>query len=200
MRRGSGPQSLNTFDAAGDDIPLHSARAWAESTLRLVEAAQLSRERLSRTRETMPSEWDEITYPPLQRAFREVWTTECMLVLSASQLEKWIARLYRDRNRRAPQPLVSLKHLRNAIEHADEAEFDEQRFVALPRNPQSWSRGIGRLPGGEFSFAADGVALFGVIDPAELEGIARALITELVDEAHDWVQDITAWSLRLLNR
>lgn len=148
----------------------------------------------------MPSDWDEVTYPPLQHAFRETWTTECVLVLSASQLERWIARLYRDRNRRPPEPLTALKYLRNAIEHADEAEFDEDRFVALPRTPRSVGQGIGRLPGGEFSFAADGVALFGVIDPAELERIAQALIAELTNEADEWVKDITEWAQRFLNR
>lgn len=186
--------TLSTFEGWGDDIALHLARAWAESTLRLVDEARANRARVSEAERDMPREFDEASYPPLQLAVRAVLTSECMLVLSASQLERWIARLYRARGRKKPAPLESLKHLRNAIEHAVEADFDEDNFVARPRPNDAKSRkhGVGALPNAVLSFGFDQVGLFGVIDSQELETIARQLLEDLAIERKEWHAEMLA--------
>lgn len=196
------PKPLLTHQPWGDDVPLHFARAWAESTVRMLETSQVKRAALrDRERENAESDLDQVSDPFLQRAEREAWTTECLLILSAAQLETWIAKLYRVRERKAPKPIPALSALRNAIEHLEESMFDEEEFVARPKNPMARKRGVGALPGGELSlYVSDDEKLLGVITPDELDALARGLLEELAREDDEWMADIITWAKKMLTR
>lgn len=193
------PQMLITHDPRGDDVPLHFARAWAESTVRMLRTSRAKRAALrDRERENAESDFDQVSDPFLQRAVREAWTTECLLILSAAQLETWVAKLHRARRRKVPKPVPTLAALRNAIEHLEESDFDEGDFVARPGNPIARKRGIGALPGGKLRlYVSDDEKLLGVITPEELDALARGLLDELVREDKEWLRDVMD-SLRLV--
>ncbi len=165
------PETLNTFDPDGDDIPLMLARSWADSTFQMLK---LSREKratyraVSRAYDRMDG--DYIDLESVQRAVREVWSTDCLLIISAANLEAWTRKLYRARRRRVPAPLENLKRLRNAIEHLDEAELDEETWTATARTAAARTRGIGALPNQELAIGVSGNGLlFGVMSYADLE-------------------------------
>lgn len=180
-------------------MPLHFARAWAESTVGLLKAASLKRAALHRL-EDEPAEADPATDPALQRAVRDAWTTECMLILSAAQLESWIRVLFRARDRRVPDQHPSLTALRNAVEHLDEAVLDDEAFIARPRTPKARKSGVGALPGGQLRlYVAEDEKLLGVITAGELDALANGLLNELAREDEEWLTDMMEWAKRTLN-
>jgi hypothetical protein len=185
------PDTLQTFDSDGDDIPLMLARSWADATFEMLE---LSRKRrsdyrsISRTYDRMDG--DAVDLAMLHRAIREVWSTDCLLILSASNLEAWIRKLYRARRRKLPEPLKHLKQLRNAIEHLDDANIDEETWTATARLQQSKKSGIGALPNQELAIGISGDGLlFGILSHDDLEGLVRGLLSELSQELDDYAQD-----------
>lgn len=133
---------------------------------------------------------DGITSDSVEAAMRDVWTTDCLLILSAANLETWIAKLYRVRSRKAPKGHPNLTHLRNAIEHLDEAHLDDDSSTAFPRTQQSRTRGIGALPDQELLIGLTGDGkLFGVITHDELEALAMSLLDELDAELQEYAMD-----------
>lgn len=185
------PDTLQTFDSDGDDIPLMLARSWADATFEMLE---LSRKRrsdyrwISRTYDRMDG--DAVDLAMLHRAIREVWSTDCLLILSASNLEAWIRKLYRARRRKLPERLKHLKQLRNAIEHLDDANIDEETWTATARLQQSKKSGIGALPNQELAIGISGDGLlFGILSHDDLEGLVRGLLSELSQELDDYAQD-----------
>ncbi|MEW1706976.1 hypothetical protein AB0230_07015 [Microbacterium sp. NPDC089190] len=182
---------LNTFDADGDDVPLMLARSWADSTFEMLE---LSRKRrrdyrwVSRSYDRMDG--DAVDLARLQRAIREVWSTDCLLIISAANLEAWTRKLYRARRRREPKPLENLKRLRNAIEHLDEADIDEETWIATARNPRALKSGIGALPNQKLGIGVSGDGLlFGVMSYEDLENLVNGLLGELSQELDDYARD-----------
>jgi hypothetical protein len=185
------PQQLQSFDADGDDIPLMLARSWADATHELLGRSKELRRRhrnLDSMYERMDG--DGITWEAVQESFRRVWSTDCLLILSAANLEAWVRKLYIARRRRVPASLENLKRLRNAIEHLDEAELDEESWTATARTVAARTRGIGALPNQSLAIGLTGDAkLFGVITHDELEGLVRGLLDELAQELDEYAQD-----------
>jgi len=68
-----------------------------------------------------------------------------------------------------------LANLRNALEHLDEAVFEDEAFGAA--GPDHRNRSLHALPRAELFLGPDyGSKLFGLIDPADLEQRALAVI------------------------
>ncbi len=72
-----------------------------------------------------------------------------------------------------PQDQV-LANLRNALEHLDEADFDDEAHVTA--GPHRGNRSLRALPGAELSLGPGSELLFELIDPADLEQRALAVI------------------------
>jgi hypothetical protein len=182
---------LQTFDGEGDDLPLMLARGWAEASMRLLQEASAMRKEyraLDRAYERMDIEG--LSESDLLDKIRRIWIAESMLVHAASSLEIWMAKLYRTR-RRKPRPQVAyLRQLRNALEHLEEADFDDEGWIATARTAQGARRGIGALPEAklEVGLGPDGL-LFGVIAPAELHSLVDDLVRELDRELDEYAQD-----------
>lgn len=189
--------NLRSFEGHEDDIPLWIAQSWADSTRRMLEMSKERRKTyfsLCHMYERMDG--DGITTDSVEAAMRDVWSTDCLLILSAANLETWIAKLYRVRSRKAPKPHPNLAHLRNAIEHLEEAELDNESSTAFPRTRQSRARGIGALPGQELLIGLTGDGkLFGVISHDELEALAMSLLDELDAELQAYAMDHLAAQL-----
>jgi len=185
-----GSQTLQSFDLNGDDIPLMLARSWADATYELLVQSR-DRRRRHRNLDSMYErmDGDGVTWGAVEEALRRVWSTDCLLILSASNLESWVRKLYRARRRRVPESLPNLKQLRNAIEHLDEAELDEESWTASARTKSSEKHGIGSLPNQSLALGITGDGkLFGVITHNELETLVHSLLRELADELDDYAQ------------
>jgi hypothetical protein len=170
----------------GDDVPLALTRSWAESTARLVVEARALRRRfetLQVAHERM--DVDGLTWAHVETAQRSVWSTECLLILSAHNLETWMGKLYEARGREAPARVPLLKHLRHSIEHLHQAEIDET-WTARPTNDYAKRNGIGRLPDGEFDVWSGPLTY---VPDDELEALTTRLLGELARELDDYVQD-----------
>lgn len=156
-------------------------RAWAEAVLR-----QLERVRAMRTQDAADSrnyerneEWSP-TEDHLERNFRSLWTEEHMLVWAARQLEQWSQRLAQERGEQVPQTDKTLLHLRDALEHLDDAKFS--RGHAVPGAIAKANRGLRSLPESKLGLVVGGGLSFGLIDPDEMESRALAIVRAIEDE------------------
>jgi hypothetical protein len=186
-----GPLPLQSFEGEPEDLPLMLARGWAEASTRLLgESAELRRTYRALSRAYDRMDGDGISEVDLIAKIREIWITESMLVHAASNLEVWIAKLYRVRRRRVPRPIRHLKQLRNALEHLEEASFDDESGVATARTQQATRSGIGALPGAQLQVGLGGDGLlFGVISPDELHTLVGGLVADLDGELDEHVED-----------
>jgi hypothetical protein len=101
-----------------------------------------------------------------------------------------VRKLYIARRRRVPESLENLKRLRNAIEHLDEAELDQESWTATARTAAARTRGIGALPNQSLAIGVTGDGkLFGVMTHDELEGLVLRLLDELAQELDDHARD-----------
>jgi hypothetical protein len=187
------PLPLQTLDGLGDeDLPLMMAKTWAAQTSELLALAKERRKTfraIDRIYER--NDGDGITEEAVGDALRSVWGTETLLVFSASQLETWTAKLYRARDRRASARHPHLTALRNALAHLDEADIDDDSWIATPRTPTAARRGIGALPNAELSIGLSGDGkLFGILTHEELERLVDNLLDELAQEIDDYA---SAW-------
>ncbi|MFM9709119.1 hypothetical protein [Streptomyces galilaeus] len=151
-------------------------RTWAEAVLRQAERAQAIRRKAvqdDRNYERM-EDWS----PPmevLEENFRAQWAEEHQLVWAAHQLERWDARLRRERGQEPRGEDPFLKDVRDALEHLDEVDFVQDRAISpVPvRGKKYIGRAIRKLPGGALDLHLSGAALVGGIPPQAIE--ARAL-------------------------
>ncbi|MFF3584952.1 hypothetical protein [Streptomyces mirabilis] len=153
-------------------------RTWAEAVLRQAERAQAIRRKASqddRNYERM-EDWS----PPmavLEENFRAQWAEEQQLVWAAHQLERWDARLRRERGQEPHREDPFLKDVRDALEHLDEVDFTQDQAISpVPVKGKEYiGRAIRKLPGGALDLHLPGSALVGGIPPQAIE--ARALET-----------------------
>lgn len=183
---------LQPFGGLDDeDLPLMMAKSWAAQTSELLALAK-QRRKTFRAVDNMyeRNDGDGITAEAVGEALRSAWTTETLLVFSASQLEIWTAKLYRARQRRAAPPHPHLTALRNALAHLEEADFDDENWIATPRKAVSAKCGIGALPDAELFIGLSGDGkLFGVLTHSELEALVERLLGELAQELDDYGSD-----------
>ncbi|GAA2417576.1 hypothetical protein GCM10010404_90170 [Nonomuraea africana] len=171
-------------------------RMWAEAVLRQVERVHTMREKLhrdDRNYERM-EDWSP-TEEDLQENFRSLWTEEHTLIWSAHQLERWSRRLARERRQEPPEHDRVLADVRNALEHLDDADFDDGHAVAVTGG-RTWS--LRALPGSRLQIAAGGDLSFGLINGAELQSRALAVVRRIEDELEEaavaryqsWLADV----------
>lgn len=182
-------EPLQSFDSADDDVPLFLARSWAERTVNALRDARALRRRfrsLDEAHERM--DVDHLTWNDVQTAFGEAWTAECLLVITASQFEVWLTKLYLARGRPAPERMPYLRELRNAVVHLDESEIDEDEWTATPGPSQG--RGLGALPHAELTIWLNGTGnILNVISADTLEAHVDTLLDELGEELDDFARD-----------
>jgi hypothetical protein len=167
------------------------SRAWAEQTAEQLRTAQNCRRRyeaVESTYERMDHD-GEITRDVVSSAFRALWTSEALLITSASNLDRWMSKLYRARNRRPRTDVEHLRTLRNALEHLHEANIDDDNWIATARTPTAERSGIGALPDARLSIGLEG----GVITHDDLTALVRSLLDELDAELRDYAADWIEW-------
>lgn len=90
-----------------------------------------------------------------------------------------------------PLPDAVLADLRNALEHLDEADFEDGAAV-----PGANSRSIRKLPNGRLAIALGSDLAFGLVDPKELESRALSVVGTIEDDleqaAIDWYLEMRA--------
>jgi hypothetical protein len=157
-----------------DDV-MFFVHGWTEAVLRQLERVKEQREKSRidlRNNERM-EEWsppDEVLY----RNFGVQWVEEHMLLWAAYQLERWTRRLATERGEPQPVPDPALAAVRNALEHLDEANFEDGYAVPgrLGRNTSLRS-----LPGASLAIALGGGGLFvNSIKMDEIEKRAEAAL------------------------
>jgi hypothetical protein len=158
-------------------------RAWAESTLRQVERVREVKQDAAELNRQLDRDWDEDQAKLLESLWRRNWTEEHALVWSLHQLERWWSRLALERSSEPPEANASLRDLRNALEHLDDAVLDPGH-LAEAGDDLSVNRSLRRLPGGRLLIATGG-KLFGILSLDELEEIARDHFDRMEEEAFD---------------
>jgi hypothetical protein len=112
---------------------------------------------------------DERDLPP---ALEQVWVRGYKLIMSAYQMERWL-QAHRKLNGE-PVQTKQYRHLRNALEHLDEAHLTEVAAVKRPDDTEK--RSIEELPGRQlflgFSSSSTEDA-FGIVNLAEVTEQAR---------------------------
>lgn len=133
-------------------------RLWAEAVVR---QAQRSREANRRSevddrmyeRNDGPALMGAINEETLRDNWRTAWAEEQTLIWSAHQLERWQARLAKERGQETPQQNEPLRLMRNALEHLDELDLDEG-WAMLPEGltpKQAKRMAINSFPGNALS-------------------------------------------------
>jgi hypothetical protein len=182
-----------------EEQALDMVRTWAEEVLRQVRRVREVRERTAQEDRNFErlEDWSP-TWEEVLASYREQFAAEHLLVWSAHQLERWDARLRRERGQQPRAQDQVLKLVRDALEHLDEAHFDEGD--AVPPPPRSKKDSTGRalrdLPGGRLplTLGASDTGLGG-ISSRDIRQRALAVVGALDDELE---QPAVAWYLETL--
>jgi hypothetical protein len=110
-------------------------------------------------------------------SFRRLWAAQHHLVWAANQLERWTRRLAQERREPEPVPDALLTDLRNALEHLDEAVIEGDGTTATAGDNPKQNKSLRRLPDSQLLIGTGGLGLFQLVDPAELERRAWAVVT-----------------------
>lgn len=166
---------------------------WAEEVRRLVHDVRADRHRLDELdRAYERGEW-AISEHDLMARGQRLWARQHHLVWAANQLEQWLRRLAKEQGQPEIPADPVLTALRDALEHLDDAVLDEDTASA---GPGRGNRSLRKLPGEQLYIGAFGTSrLFGLVDPADLERRALALVTtadRLDQEAEDYAHDLMA--------
>ncbi|WP_426624432.1 hypothetical protein ACPPVW_18800 [Leifsonia sp. McL0607] len=185
-------QALQSFDPDGEDVILSLAVSWAGAVREQLHNVK-ERVRNFHNVDNMYERMDgDVTMDDLAASWQAACTAEAMLVISADNLERWIKRLYTARGRQPRAPHPQLRALRNAIEHMDESEFDDDEWVA--RSGKSQKLGLGALPESRLLISVgSNDKVFDLISHDELQGIVNALLDELEREQTDYAKDRIAF-------
>jgi hypothetical protein len=168
----------------GDDV-LFFVQTWAEAVIRQLDRVRELREEgavLFRQAERADMEVLDLIEEDSQRNSRVQWAEEHMLIWAAHQLEQWNCRLAVERGEEPPEPDEFLARVRNALEHLDEADFEEGQAVP---GPLGSNRSLRSLPGGGGLWLALGFGdspLAGLISPTDLEKRALAVVQRIEAE------------------
>jgi hypothetical protein len=170
--------SYSTGSASGDNA-LTFALAWGERLTSELPAALEASHRFAAAARAFDraDEW-HLDDTHIAASFRAMWTANASVVWAASQVERWLVRLARETGEPAPVPVPDLKTLRDALEHLDEAIFDDDNYAYANRHDartKQRTRALERL--GPFAIASwmpEG-PLFNLIDPAQLNAPGRQL-------------------------
>src|SRR4051812_40882552 len=136
--------------------------------------------------------WPPLTEHDMFANWRRLWAAQHHLVWAAHQLERWVARLARERRMKVPKDDPVLGDLRNALEHLDEADLSVATAAATD-NPAR-TKSLRKLPGGQLLIGTGGhpQRVFDLIDSADIEERAWAITTtteRLEEEAEAYAED-----------
>src|SRR3954454_2813121 len=183
--------------SAAEDTAEALVDVWVDDVRRLVPEVRAVREKYDRDSRAMDRDdsWPPITEHDMFTSWRRLWAAQHHLVWAAHQLERWVARLARERGMKVPKPDPVLADLRNALEHLDEPDLDE--FTATASSNPARTKSLRKLPGGQLLIGTSGNPrrLFDLIDSAEIEQRAWAVTTStdrLEAEAEAWAEELTA--------
>ncbi|MCZ2849016.1 hypothetical protein [Modestobacter sp. VKM Ac-2978] len=181
--------------SAAEDTAEALVDVWSEEVRRLVPEVQAVREKYDRDSRAMDrgDSWPPLTERDMFADWRRLWAAQHHLVWAAYQLERWVARLARERRKKVPKPDSVLADLRNALEHLDEAALDESTATATDNPARTTS--LRKLPGSQLVIGVGGNPrqLFDLIDSAEIEQRAWELTTStdrLEAEGEAWAQEL----------
>jgi hypothetical protein len=162
------------------------AASWARAVLRQAkryrtahESAELKLWQYDRLEDWSP-EWSQV-----MNAFDDAWTEGHMLVVAAHKLDAWTRRLATEaRDRPVPVEDASLNALRDALEHLDEALFDDAG-APIPDRAKRKNWALDRLPkppGSGISTKAGDLFALGLLSVQRLEQTAHELAGQIDDE------------------
>jgi hypothetical protein len=178
-----------TTPSEAGDFSLLFSRAWAEKLILQIEASRDAHSIYRR--KIRQAEYGEDWSPDdrqIEACFRRLWVENVALVWMAHQLEQWLQRLAVELGEEPAQPLEGLRLLRNALEHLDDAHFEEGAATA---GSGTRNRSLSQLPGSTIlvqSWPA-GSPLYGLIEIGDLEQMALSLLDRLERELSDLVED-----------
>lgn len=163
---------------------------WADDVRRRVREVRAAREQYDQMdRAYERGEWT-LTEHDLERLGQRLWAAQHHLVWATNQLEQWVRRLAKEQGTTEPDPDPVLTALRDALEHLDDADLDEDTASA---GEGKRNRSLRKLPGGQLFIGSVGShRLFGLVDPQDIERRALAITTtaDREDQAvEDWVQE-----------
>src|SRR4051794_18548309 len=185
-RRGRPGRRVGQAVSAAEETAEPLVDVWVEGVRRLVPEVQAVRD--SRAMDRNDS-WPPLTGHDMFANWRRLWAAQHHLVWAAHQLERWVARLARERRKKVPKPDPVLADLRNALEHLDEADLDESTATASS-NPAR-TKSLRKLLGSQLLIGtgANPGRLFDLIDSEEIEQRAWTSTDRLEQEAEDYVAD-----------
>jgi hypothetical protein len=165
-----------------EDVAKHFVQVWAEAVLRQAERTRDIRRQAARDSRNYEhnEDWSPTAYE-LEVNFRAQWAEEHLLVWTAYQLERWRARLAKERGEPAPQESQGLKDARDALEHLDEARLDDDG-ARSPAAKGVTGRALRKLPDQVLSFSLGGGTLFEVLDPERLDAEALKVVASIEKE------------------
>ncbi|MEV6681257.1 hypothetical protein AB0N09_30970 [Streptomyces erythrochromogenes] len=179
--------------ATAEEAAQHFVRVWAEAVIR-----QATRTRAIRRKSAVDDRnfernegWSP-TEDDLYDNDRVRWAEEHTLVWSAHQLERWRARLAKERGQAALPKNQDLEEVRNVLEHLD--EVDLQDWTATPPAGQKRiGRSLRNLPDQMLSLGGfDGRTLFQVLDSERIADAALEVVksveAELAERERDMVE------------
>lgn len=185
--RGMKTNSFGPFEPnPAEDVAKHFVQVWAEAVLRQAERTrEIRRKAADDSRNYEHNEdWSPTAYE-LEVNFRTQWAEEHMLVWAAHQLERWRARLAKERGEQVPTENQALKDARDALEHLDEAQLDDEG-ARSPAAKGGTGRALRKLPDEVLRFSLGGGTLFEVLDPERLDEEALKIVASIEEELNDW--------------
>lgn len=119
----------------------------------------------------------------LDKAFRTKWTADATVIWTARHVDRWTAKLAQLTGQPEPVPVPALRTLRNALEHLDEAVFDEDEddgYATVPPTATRKKFALADLPNGRLLVGTEAVAKFyGLIEVDALRELASTLTARL---------------------
>ncbi|WP_433916923.1 hypothetical protein [Streptomyces sp. NBC_01744] len=183
---------------SAEETAAHFVQVWAEAVLR-----QAARTREVRKRSAIDErawerqdDWPGLQTEQIEANWRTVWAEEHTLVWSAYQLERWQARLAKERGEPAPPENKPLRLARNALEHLDELHLEEfSASIPEGKTPKQAKRmAISSFPGEVLSL--DGSVADEVLDHETLDREALNVVRTIQQELDEWAQEQFAELMR----
>jgi hypothetical protein len=172
---GLGPYGRPVSDASEQSCEMF-VQIWAEEVERLIKSVRQLRDKSER--DLRAAEYGEDWSPrdeDLYRNFRALWPAQHQLVWAAYQLERWRRRLAVERKEQPPALDPVLANLRNALEHLDEAELNNESYADAGPSGRS-NRSLRALPDSRLLIGTHGRLLFGLVDPDDVERRAASIV------------------------
>jgi hypothetical protein len=175
------------------------ARCWSEATLRQCDRYEDARKNYANTMRMTEKMALDIPVEParLERAWRRVWAEGHLLAISAQQLENWLCRYNEEceaGGEVAEGSVEFLKHLRNALEHLNEADISGSG-ATMVAGTKHYS--LKKLPGKSLPTSihvgAAKTQPFGVISIESLRELATQVETAIEDAEDSMAESWSAW-------